>query len=644
MSIAKKVVAKDTVRPTASIMLSDYVLAAGERATVTIRFSEAVKNFTLADLTAENGTLTSLTSKDGVIWTALFTPTANVSDTSNVIRLGSNYSDLAGNLGAAASSAYYAVDTKPKDIIRPTASIALSDQVLGVGEKAVVTIKFSEAVKNFTLDDLTAENGTLSGLYSKDSVTWTAVFTPMVKVSDTSNLIWLGGNYSDLAGNAGTAISSANYTVDTKAPTVSSIKFGKASLYKGESSDVTITFSERVEKFDVKDIFLSGGSLTSLKSIDGGLTWKAVFTVDKSAVIPLAKISVLSGSKFDQTDRGYYDLAGNLGGGYREDILSKAQGGNSDAQWVVGMKHLSYNLDKVSFGKPEVALKYAAYQQVKLEVFASSNLSDVIENVDTVVTAVEGIVDLFKTFVDVTKFVGDSRKTVAKIFDLSISVVDCLSNIIYDDRPGWVNPLLKTLKLISSMAQGDSAKAYANYKSTQASIFNEIAGGDNDAFVKAMDFVSLAVEKIIGGVKGGGAGVTIELAAETLNAAVKLAGAGVLHSANSNATSTLASLSYLDAYYASNGNSELMKKNFKVDGDLNKFLDVVVGDGWFDSSSRKSVIEKTIVYANRVESVLAAKFNDLGGVAAPSLSNNGMSDVFSMVNIIGENSFSRYEY
>src|SRR3546814_8800025 len=47
----------DAARPTATIVVADTALAAGETSTVTITFSEAVSGFTNADLTVANGTL-----------------------------------------------------------------------------------------------------------------------------------------------------------------------------------------------------------------------------------------------------------------------------------------------------------------------------------------------------------------------------------------------------------------------------------------------------------------------------------------------------------------------------------------------------------------------------------------------------------
>ncbi|MDC7717522.1 DUF4347 domain-containing protein, partial [Vogesella sp. DC21W] len=194
---------EDSTPPTATITLSDTALRIGETATVTITFSEAVTGFSNTDLTIANGTLSAVSSSDGgITWTATFTPSANISDASNVITLdNSGVVDLFGNAGSGSTdSNNYAIDTT-----RPTASIVVADTALAIGETSLVTITFSEAVTGFTNADLTVANGTLSAVSSSDGgITWTATLTPSANVSDSSNLITLDNTgISDAAGNAG---------------------------------------------------------------------------------------------------------------------------------------------------------------------------------------------------------------------------------------------------------------------------------------------------------------------------------------------------------------------------------------------------------------------------------------------------------
>ncbi|MBC3350343.1 flagellar hook-length control protein FliK, partial [Pseudomonas sp. SWRI196] len=148
-------------------------------------------------------------SDGGITWTATLTPSASISDATNLIILANTgVADAAGNAGTGTTSSNnYAVDT-----VRPTATIVVADNALSVGETSLVTITFNEAVTGFTTADLTVANGTITGLSSGDGgITWTGTLTPSASVSDTSNLITLDNTgVTDAAGNAGTGTTDSN--------------------------------------------------------------------------------------------------------------------------------------------------------------------------------------------------------------------------------------------------------------------------------------------------------------------------------------------------------------------------------------------------------------------------------------------------
>ncbi|WDG57181.1 Ig-like domain-containing protein [Pseudomonas chlororaphis] len=296
----------DTVRPTATIVVADSALGVGQTSTVTITFSEAVTGFTLADLTVANGSLSGLGTSDNITYTATLTPTASISDSSNLITLdNTGITDGAGNAGSGTTdSNNYAIDS-----LRPTATIVLSDSTLKAGETSVVTITFSEAVSGFDNSDLTVANGTLSAVSSSNGgITWTATFTPTAGITDLSNLITLNNTgFTDVAGNSGTGTtSSANYSIETVVPTATLV-IADTALKAGETSLVTITFSEAVSGFDNSDLTVGNGTLSAVSSSDGGVTWTATFTPtvgvgDTSNVITL-------------NNSGVINVSGNTGSG-----------------------------------------------------------------------------------------------------------------------------------------------------------------------------------------------------------------------------------------------------------------------------------------------------------------------------------------
>ena len=293
--------------PIAAIVVADNALRIGETTMVTIIFSEAVSGFTNADLTIVNGTLSAVSSVDGgITWTATFTPTTNSTDATNIIVLdNTGIVDLAGNAGTGTTeSNNYAIDTA-----RPTATIVVADNALAVGETSLVTITFSEAVSGFTNADLAVANGTLSAVSSADGgTTWTATFTPTAGVNDNTNLIVLNNTgIADLAGNAGSGTTSSNnYAIDTMRPTATIVVADNA-LRIGETTMVTITFSEAVSGFTLADLIVANGMLSGLSSSDGGITWTATFT-------PTADIEATTNT-IDLDNTGVTDAAGNAGSG-----------------------------------------------------------------------------------------------------------------------------------------------------------------------------------------------------------------------------------------------------------------------------------------------------------------------------------------
>ena len=293
----------DTKYPTvSSFTLSDTSLKAGETATVTLVFSEAVSGFSSSDdITVVNGSLSTMTSSDNITWSGTYTPSTDVEDTSNVLTLATTYIDSAGNAGPSATTSNFEIDTKYPTV----SSFTLSDSALKVGETATVTLVFSEAVSGFSSsDDITVVNGSLTTMTSSDNITWTGTYTPSTDVEDTSNVLTLATTYTDSAGNAGPSVTTSNFEIDTKYPTVSSFTISDNALKAGETATVTLVFSEVVSGFSSSDdITVVNGSLTTMTSSDN-ITWTGTYTPstdveDTSNILTLATT--------------YTDSAGNAG-------------------------------------------------------------------------------------------------------------------------------------------------------------------------------------------------------------------------------------------------------------------------------------------------------------------------------------------
>ncbi|MCW8177522.1 Ig-like domain-containing protein [Verminephrobacter aporrectodeae] len=193
-------------------------------------------------------------------------------------------------------------------------SINIDDRVLKAGDQATVTIIFDEAVTGLTKNHLIVPNGTLGDpTRSADGKTWTASLTPAASTEHAGNVIRINNlsGVMDAAGHTATGrdgITSQSYTVDTKAPTLTRIQVGDSHLTVGVSTTVTVTFDEAVSGFTLENLTVPNGSLSSLKSDDGGKTWTGVLTPKENTTAASNAISVNNLS-------GVTDLADNVATG-----------------------------------------------------------------------------------------------------------------------------------------------------------------------------------------------------------------------------------------------------------------------------------------------------------------------------------------
>ncbi|MCW8205300.1 Ig-like domain-containing protein, partial [Verminephrobacter aporrectodeae] len=98
---------------------------------------------------------------------------------------------------------------------------------------------------------LTDANGTLGTLTANaDGKTWTATFTPTNNIEDSSNTIGVNlAGVTNAAGTAGTgSASSTSYSIDTKRPFPTNLTIEDPKLCAGESTTVTLTFSEALNQ------------------------------------------------------------------------------------------------------------------------------------------------------------------------------------------------------------------------------------------------------------------------------------------------------------------------------------------------------------------------------------------------------------
>ncbi|MFN0290763.1 Ig-like domain-containing protein [Pedobacter helvus] len=274
-----KAIVIDGVRPTATITLSNNGLVKGETTLVTFTFSEAVSDFTSADLTFSNGSFGTISSSDGgITWTTTFTPTDNLEDATNVIILNNTgVQDLVGNAGTGnTQSNNFTIDTKSPTV----ASVMVpANGSYKIGDNLDFTVNFSEAVTvsvhcGTPTIAISLGTGTVYANYVSGSGTSALLFRHVVAEGEQdangialTSLTLNGGLLNDIVGNnpvltLNSVASTANVLVDGVRPTVTISSSVGASGTTTATSPIpfTITFSEAVTDFSLADISLTNGT------------------------------------------------------------------------------------------------------------------------------------------------------------------------------------------------------------------------------------------------------------------------------------------------------------------------------------------------------------------------------------------------
>lgn len=298
-SLLPAIINLDNVAPTVAITLSQYAFKIGDTATVTFTFSEEVLNFTVADVSAQSGSLSGFTSTaNPLVYTATFTPAVTTTDATNIITVGTNWTDLKGNPpSGSTNSSNYTVDT-----VRPTVAITLDDYSLDGGQSTAVTFTFSKEPTGFTSGDVTSPNGTLSSFgVTGNPLIYTATFTAD-NVTDSTNVITVGTGWTDLAGNAPAgSTDSSNYTI-TALYSISGTVFDADGTTAVQSATVALgaynTTSAANGTYTISGIPAgTSGSLTCTKS---GYSWTAI------------SVSAMAGNLTNQNYTANWNLISNL--------------------------------------------------------------------------------------------------------------------------------------------------------------------------------------------------------------------------------------------------------------------------------------------------------------------------------------------
>ena len=245
---------KDQTRPRVAIT-TEASAPVGGAFEVTIRFSENVRGFTLRDIGVSNGTASKFNRVSSRSYTVTITP-----EESGEVRVEVRWNvarDGAGNGNRAAEPLVIEADLE-----RPEVTIAGPTEPVGMAGFEV-TITFSEPVEGFELEDIRVTNGTASNFTKVSPQEYTAEITPSasggVKMEVAEDVA------RDGAGNGNRAAEPLVIEADLERPEVTIA--GPTEPVGMAGFEVTITFSEPVEGFELEDIRVTNGTASNFTKV-----------------------------------------------------------------------------------------------------------------------------------------------------------------------------------------------------------------------------------------------------------------------------------------------------------------------------------------------------------------------------------------
>ncbi len=227
----------DVSRPVPSLKTSAPAYVNGPFS-VTVEFSEAVTDFTEADLEVSNALIDEFT---GAEETYNFNVTPQEDGPVTVDVPAGVAQDLAGNSNTAATPLQVSAD-----LTGPT--VGLTSDADPVGGVFTVTVEFSEAVTGFALGHIAVGNGVASNLTGSEA-DYSFEVTPSSNGTVTVDVA--ADVVMDSVGNGNRAATRLEVTADLQAPTVS--LFTEAGDFVAGAFTVTATFSEAVTGFALND-------------------------------------------------------------------------------------------------------------------------------------------------------------------------------------------------------------------------------------------------------------------------------------------------------------------------------------------------------------------------------------------------------
>ena len=189
--------------------------ATSNDATLALTFtsSEATTDFAESDITVANGALSSFVASSSTVYKATFTPTVAGATTIDVA--GATFTDAASNANTAAPQFNWTFDAIAPTLTNVSiASSNFSPTTANIDDVVTLTFTTDETIQTPVVTFLSggASISDTSVVYANSSGNvWTAAYT--VNTSDTFGPVTYSISFSDVSGNAGTAVTSGSGSV-----------------------------------------------------------------------------------------------------------------------------------------------------------------------------------------------------------------------------------------------------------------------------------------------------------------------------------------------------------------------------------------------------------------------------------------------
>ena len=279
-----------------STVISDGSTVNNSSVVFNLEASESSSNFGQSDITVNGGTITGF-SGGGTNYSATFTPSLDGAKTIQIV--SGAFTDSAGNSNTPSNIFSFTFDSTPPTI--DSISSSSGDGFYGEDEQIAVRIDFSEPVSltngllNIVLETGANDRVVSIGSSNITSVTSATGTYTIISGDNSTNLDATQVNLSsgqlvDIAGNemsdfifSNNISSSSQIVIDTTPPTMDiTAQVGATQIQEGSTTNDTsinliFTFSENVKNFDVSDVIVSGGNISSFTKVSDS-EFNAIYT------------------------------------------------------------------------------------------------------------------------------------------------------------------------------------------------------------------------------------------------------------------------------------------------------------------------------------------------------------------------------